>query len=90
MGIVFMIVVGGILGWLTAFLQCREGDMGCMQQHLASGVAGALLGGLLFAPAIGAGDLVSARYSVGALFVSVFGALIALFFLNLLQRRILR
>ena len=86
MGYIFMIVVGTILGWQTAFMQ--RGETGrAMPRNIAAGVLGAVLTGLLLTPLVTHGDLGSGTYTVDALLLTMAGALAALFACNVLYRR---
>ena len=89
MGLVFMIVAGGVLGWLTAFVRRLESARG-LQLNIASGILGALAAGLVISPQLGSGDLLAGDYNVDALFISILGAAIALALVNLLRGNALR
>ena len=54
MGLVFLVVLGGILGWLAAIINRTENARG-MLRNLVAGVGGALLTGLVLAPLLGVG-----------------------------------
>jgi uncharacterized membrane protein YeaQ/YmgE (transglycosylase-associated protein family) len=85
-GYIFMIVVGTILGWQTAFMQRVETGR-AMPRFIAAGVLGAVLTGLLLTPLVTHGDLGSGTYTVDALLLTMAGALAALFACNVLYRR---
>jgi len=89
MGLVFLIVLGAILGWLVAIIlnaETREG----LARNIGTGVVGALLSGLLVSPMAGRGSLLAETYSVGALMVSLVGSLLAIICVNLFPLRKLR
>ncbi len=90
MGIVFMIVTGAVLGWLATIVFNANGTSRGLQTNIAGGIIGALVAGLIISPAIGTGSLIGSRYSVGAVIVSMIGAMLLLLSLNLLRSRILR
>ncbi|WP_340588405.1 GlsB/YeaQ/YmgE family stress response membrane protein [Erythrobacter alti] len=90
MGIVFMIVVGAVLGWLVAFVVRADKVEYGLRINFVGGIIGALIGGLAVSPAVGAGTLLGSHYSVGAIMVCMIGSLALLFPLNLLQWRFLR
>ena len=49
MGIIILIVVGGILGWLASIVMRTDGQQGILL-NVVVGIVGALLGGFLLAP----------------------------------------
>jgi uncharacterized membrane protein YeaQ/YmgE (transglycosylase-associated protein family) len=79
MGLIFLLVVGAIFGWLAAIIVCADGR--CLQLNLAAGVASALASGALVTPLIG-GSLVDGPYSVPGLLVSLLGSVLVLFAVN--------
>jgi len=66
MGLIFMIVVGGTLGWLATIVLRAENTPG-MLRNGAVGIGGALASGLGLTPLVGDGDLLRGSYSVEAL-----------------------
>ena len=86
MGLVYMIVVGTVLGWLAAFILRRDSDRD-LRVFLVAGIAGALFAGLLLSPALNIGNLASGTYTVGALLFSMAGSLAMLFVAGYLRRR---
>jgi uncharacterized membrane protein YeaQ/YmgE (transglycosylase-associated protein family) len=51
------------------------------------GIVGALIGGWLLSPMVGAGTLNQGDFSLPGLFVSLVGAVVLLFIVNLIRRR---
>lgn len=86
MGVVFLVVVGATLGWLTAILMQAENAWG-MLRNGAVGIGGALLAGLGLNPLLGQGDLLHGSYSVDALLVSLAGSVMLLCMVNLPRLR---
>lgn len=86
MGLVFMIVVGAILGWLVAFILRAESSYD-LKINLAAGIGGALLAGLLLAPALSLGNLAAGTYTVDALLFSMAGSLATLLSTNMMRQR---
>ncbi len=84
MGIVFLIVVGAILGWLTAFALRAESSRS-LKINIGAGIIGAMLAGLVISPAMHAGNLASGTYTVDALFISMAGSLAMLLVANFLR-----
>lgn len=87
MGLLFMIVVGAILGWLAAIVLKIEAPRGILL-NIAAGVAGALLTGLFIGPLLfGSASLLAGYYAVGSLALSLVGALLVIAALNVFWRR---
>ena len=89
MGLLFMIVVGVILGWLTSIILRIEGPRGILL-NIAAGVAGALIAGLFIAPLFGSPSLLGDNYSLLTLLLSLVGPIVGVAALNLLGREKLR
>jgi uncharacterized membrane protein YeaQ/YmgE (transglycosylase-associated protein family) len=90
MGLLFMIVVGAILGWLAAIVLKIEAPRGILL-NIAAGVVGALLMGLFIGPLLlGSASLLAGYYRVGSLLLSLAGSIALIAALNLLWPRQLR
>ncbi len=89
MGLLFLIMSGGVLGWLAAIVTQSDHRRGILQNG-AIGVLGALVGGLVVTPMVGHDDLVSGSYDVGALLISLCGAVGLLLAVNLLRPDVVR
>jgi uncharacterized membrane protein YeaQ/YmgE (transglycosylase-associated protein family) len=90
MGLLFMIVVGAILGWLAAIVLQIESPRGILL-NIAAGVAGALITGLLIGPLLlGSASLLAGYYRVGSLLISLAGSLVLIAALNVFWRGQLR
>jgi uncharacterized membrane protein YeaQ/YmgE (transglycosylase-associated protein family) len=79
------IVVGGILGWLASLIMSTDRQQGTLL-NIIVGIVGAFLGGLLISPLLGVGTINQGDFSIGALLVSLLGAVILLAIVNLLRR----
>ena len=86
MGLVFLVVVGGMLGWLAAIIMRTEDTRG-LAINVAVGIVGALVAGLVVHPLLGGGSLLEGRYSVDALLTALFGTILVLIAVNLLRDR---
>jgi len=83
MNFIIWLIVGGIIGWLASIVMKRpEG----MILNVVVGIVGALLGGWLISPLLGAGTINQNDFSIAGLFVSFIGAVILLAIVNLVQR----
>jgi uncharacterized membrane protein YeaQ/YmgE (transglycosylase-associated protein family) len=90
MGLLFMIVVGAILGWLAAIVLKIEAPRGILL-NISAGVVGALLMGLFIGPLLlGSASLLAGYYRVGSLLLSLAGSIALIAALNLLWPRQLR
>ncbi len=77
------IVVGGIAGWIASMLTRNNARMGLLA-NIVVGVVGGLLGGFLM-DLIGASGVTG--FNLWSLLVSVIGATVLLWILNLIRRR---
>jgi uncharacterized membrane protein YeaQ/YmgE (transglycosylase-associated protein family) len=89
MGLVFLIVIGGMLGWLAAIIARAEGAQ-AHARNILIGIAGALITGLVVNPLIGGSDLLAGQYSVDALLSALIGSIAVLLAVNLWRDRELR
>jgi uncharacterized membrane protein YeaQ/YmgE (transglycosylase-associated protein family) len=55
--------------------------------NVVVGIIGAMIGGWLLSPMVGAGTVNQGDFSLPGLFVSLVGAVILLFIVNLIRRR---
>ena len=82
MGLVFLIVVGGLLGWLAAIIVRAETGAARLRNILI-GIAGALVAGLVINPLVGGSSLLDGQYSVDALLIALTGSVAVLLAVNL-------
>jgi uncharacterized membrane protein YeaQ/YmgE (transglycosylase-associated protein family) len=85
MNLIIWLVVGGVIGWLASLVMKRDAQQGVIL-NVVVGVIGALLGGWLLSPLLGAGTVNQGDFSIMGLLVSFGGAIILLFVVNLLRR----
>lgn len=85
MGIIILIIVGGILGWLASIVMRTDAQQGILL-NVVVGIVGALLAGLLLNPLIGGGSITEGDFSVSSLLVSFLGAVVLLAIVNLVRR----
>ena len=83
MGVIFLIVVGAMLGWLVSIVTRTEGQMHLL--NLLSGIAGALVTGIVVAPLLDSGNMLTGSYSVRALLLSTLGSVLLISVVNLLR-----
>ena len=89
MGVILWLIIGGVVGWLASIVMKRDGSQGIIL-NIVVGIVGALLGGWLIGPMVGAPSINSGELSVGSLLVSFLGAVILLAIVNLITRRSVR
>jgi uncharacterized membrane protein YeaQ/YmgE (transglycosylase-associated protein family) len=89
MGIILWLVIGGVVGWLASIVMKRDASQGILL-NVVVGIIGAMLGGWLLSPMIGAPSINSGEISAGSLLVSFLGAVILLAIVNLIARRRVR
>ena len=85
MNILIWLIIGGVIGWLASLVMRTDGQQGILL-NIVVGVIGALLGGWLISPLVGAGTINSGDLSLGGLGVSFLGAVILLAIVNLIRR----
>jgi uncharacterized membrane protein YeaQ/YmgE (transglycosylase-associated protein family) len=85
MGIILWLVIGGVVGWLASIVMRRDGSQGIIL-NIVVGIVGALIGGWLIGPLVGAPSINSGELSIASLLVSFLGAVILLAIVNLITR----
>jgi uncharacterized membrane protein YeaQ/YmgE (transglycosylase-associated protein family) len=89
MGFILWLVIGGVIGWLASLVMKRDANQGIFL-NIVVGIVGALLGGWLISPLVGAGTINQGEISVGSLFASFLGAVVLLAIVNLITRKRVR
>jgi uncharacterized membrane protein YeaQ/YmgE (transglycosylase-associated protein family) len=81
-GLVFLIVIGGMLGWLAAII--TRADTGAARlRNILIGIAGALVTGLVISPLAGGSNLLDGQYSIDSLLFALTGPVAVLLLVNL-------
>lgn len=86
MNLIIWLVVGGVIGWIASIIMKTDGQQGIILNVIV-GIVGAFIGGWLLSPMVGAGTVNQGDFSLPGLFVSLVGAVILLFIVNLIRRR---
>ncbi len=86
MNFIIWLVVGGIIGWIASLSMKTDAQQGLFL-NVVVGIVGALLGGWLISPLVGSGTVNQGDFSLSGLLVSLVGAIILLFIVNLIRRR---
>lgn len=82
MNILIWLIMGGIIGWLASLImRTNEG----LLLNIVVGIVGALIGGWLISPLVGAATINQGDLSLPGLGVSLLGAIILLAVVNLLR-----
>jgi len=85
MGLIILIVIGGVLGWLASLVMKTNGQQGIFL-NIVVGIVGALLAGFIINPLIGGGNIMNGDYSISSLLVSFLGAVALLAIVNMVRR----
>jgi uncharacterized membrane protein YeaQ/YmgE (transglycosylase-associated protein family) len=86
MTLVLIIIVGGLLGWIASMIMGTNAQQGILL-NIVVGIIGALLAGFLLAPLFGTGTITGGDFSIGALLVSLLGAVVLLWIVNMFRGR---
>lgn len=85
MNLVIWLVVGGVIGWIASMIMRTDAQQGVLL-NVVVGIIGAMLGGWLISPLLGVGTINQNTFSIGAMAVSLAGAVILLAIVNLFRR----
>ncbi len=85
MNFIIWLVVGGLIGWVASKIMNTDAQQGVIL-NVVVGIVGAFLGGWLISPLVGVPTINQDALSVGALIVSLIGAIILLAVVNLIRR----
>jgi len=85
MGIIIWLIMGGVVGWVASLIMGTDGQQGIIL-NVVVGIVGALIGGWLIGPLLGAGSI-NEGITVMSFIVSLIGAVILLAILSLFQRK---
>ena len=85
MNFIVWLVVGGLIGWVASMVMKTNAQQGVIL-NIVVGIVGAFLGGWLISPLVGVPSINQDAFSVGAMAVSLVGAIILLAIVNLMRR----
>ena len=88
MGLVLLIVLGGLAGWLASLVMNRDAQQGVLL-NIVVGIVGAFLANLLLAPLFGV-EAVLDRITLGGFLMAVLGSIVLLAIVNLFTRKSIR
>lgn len=89
MTLLFVLIVGGVIGWLASIVMRTDGQQGVVL-NVVVGIVGALLAGFLITPLIGGAPITSGSFSAMSLISSFIGAVVLLAIVNLFRRGAVR
>lgn len=79
------LIVGGLIGWVASMIMRTDAQQGVFLNVIV-GIIGAALGGWFISPLVGVGTINQGTFSLGALLVSLLGAIVLLAIVNLVRR----
>lgn len=79
------LIVGGLIGWVASMIMRTDAQQGVFL-NIVVGIVGAMLGGWFISPLVGMPSINQDAFSIGALLVSLVGAVILLAIVNLVRR----
>ena len=85
MNFILWLIIGGIIGWIASKIMKTDAQQG-MLLNVVVGIVGAMIGGWLISPLVGVGTINQGNFSIGALVVSLIGAIILLAIVNLFRK----
>lgn len=83
--IILWLAAGGLLGRLASVVMSTDGRQG-IARNVVAGIVGAVIGGWVLAPLMGVDTLNDSVVNVGAMLMSLIGAIILLALINLFRR----
>ena len=89
MGLIIWLIIGGIVGWLASIIMRTDAQQGLLL-NIIVGIVGAFIGGLLFSGLTGEPTINQNPLDLGAILVSLLGAIVLLGILNLIRRGTVR
>jgi uncharacterized membrane protein YeaQ/YmgE (transglycosylase-associated protein family) len=85
MGLIIVLIVGGVLGWLASIVMRTDAQQGIFL-NIVVGIVGALLAGFILTPLLGGAPITSGAFDIRSLLVSFLGAIVLLAIVNLVRR----
>jgi uncharacterized membrane protein YeaQ/YmgE (transglycosylase-associated protein family) len=85
MNFIVWIIVGGVIGWIASLIMRTDAQQGLFL-NIVVGIVGALIAGWVVSPLVGIGTINQNALSLGAMAVSLVGAVVLLAIVNLLRR----
>jgi len=89
MGLIILLVVGGVIGWLASLVMRTDAQQGIIL-NVVVGIVGSFLAAFLVSPLLGIPPVTSGAISIPTLLVSLVGAIILLAIVNMFRRGAVR
>lgn len=89
MGLIILLIVGGLIGWVAGMIMRTDGQQGLFL-NVVVGIIGALLAGFVVTPLVGGAPITSGEISITSILVSLLGAIVLLALINLFRRGTVR
>ena len=89
MGLIILLVVGGLIGWVASMIMRTDGQQGIVL-NIVVGIVGAVLAGFIVTPLIGGAPITSGVINLQSTLVSLAGAVVLLAIINLFRRGTVR
>ena len=83
--LIVWLLLGALVGWLASMVMRTDAQQGAIL-NIVVGIIGAALAGFLLSPLLGVPTINSGDFSIGALLISLLGAVILLAIVNLFRR----
>lgn len=80
------LVVGGVIGWIASLIMKTDAQQGIFL-NIVVGIVGAALAGFLISPLIGVPSINDNVFSLGAMLISLLGAILLLAIVRLVRGR---
>jgi len=85
MNFIAWIIIGGLIGWVASKIMNTDAEQGIFL-NIVVGIVGALLAGWIISPLVGIPSINQNAFSLGAMLVSLVGAIILLAIVNMFRR----
>jgi uncharacterized membrane protein YeaQ/YmgE (transglycosylase-associated protein family) len=89
MGLIVLLIVGGLIGWVASMIMRTDGQQGILL-NIVVGIIGAVLAGFIVTPLIGGAPITSGEISIQSVLVSLLGAVVLLAIINMFRRGTVR
>jgi len=89
MNLLIWLIIGGVVGWLASLVMRTDAQQGIVL-NVVVGIVGALVAGLLIAPAFLHGTINSGDFSMPGILISLLGSILLLAVVNLVRRGAVR
>lgn len=89
MNIIIWLAIGGLVGWIASLVMRTDAQQGVFL-NVVVGIVGAVIAGWLISPLVGVPTINQDALSIGAIVVSLIGAVILLAVVNLFRRSVTR